>query len=398
MEPAVRSPPTVSRWERAVFASFMLVIGTAVGPYSTRLGPFFMVYLVGIVAWVTWRHVNTAGAVLLRPSTIVGAAIFLIPVIAMLLSEDRFEKAEYLAVVVSLLTLYIAIVYSAAPGFGPLVVRWSIILALLASAINVYEFVISPDVLSIAPGRAAGFFENPNNAAVAIAGFYGVWFAQRRSRVTLFDWLISSLAFLGVLCTFSRSGMLLFAMLFVVLFAERSWHFGVSRSSLVAGAVAVVVMAELIMQLSSSSVLDENAVVRLHSVLTGDFSDEAALLRSAVRKEYLAMFWDNFWLGRGAMFSLRAPTMYGPHDQYLAVAVDFGIGGLVAYGALLLRLFGEMLPGRRHNPYRSAVIAIAIWLAVSSFFSHNLTTLTSSVAVIGIGIGLLSSGARWRAA
>jgi hypothetical protein len=228
----------------------------------------------------------------------------------------------------------------------------------VASALNVAELAglvrFEVDVAGLArvAGRSAGLYVNPNESGVAIT--FGLALTAtvvpRRLRLPL---LLVGVA--GVATTFSRGAMACFVVLCVWLL----WKRAVSRIALgLAGALAVALalhFGDAAPALESRDLLNENTVARVQ--LAKDDSGRGHLARKA---------WELFQrspvTGNGIGSTLVWDEPVSSHNQYLSLAADHGVLGLLAFPALALAL---VLAHRR-------LIAFVPVLLASGFFSHNM--------------------------
>lgn len=228
----------------------------------------------------------------------------------------------------------------------------------LASALNLAEFArlvrfdIDVPGLERTAGRSAGLYVNPNESGVAIT--FGVALAitvvPRRLRVPLL--VISGL---GVLVTFSRGAMACFVLLCLWLL----WKQAVGR---LAVGLAAALLVGLFVRFSTAApsletvgLLNDNTVARLQ--MAKDDSGRGRLAGKAWRLFQRAPLTGN---GIGSTVAWDEPV--SSHNQYLNLAADHGVLGLLAFPALALAL---VLTGRR-------LAAFVPVLLLAGFFSHNL--------------------------
>jgi len=228
----------------------------------------------------------------------------------------------------------------------------------LASCLNVLElfgileFQKPEDLSGI--GRAAGFFVNPNAAGIAIAFGVGAAISSvpRKWRIPLI-----TVGAVGIAATFSRGAELCYALLILYLVWRREvplWPI-----ALACLAVAVIFSAhsvDLLNTLSRHDALNEETMARL-SFHGGDSG------RSALAVKAWRMFLDAPLLGKGLGATIDwEDTINSSHNQFLNLAGDHGILGLVAFPALGLALF---LANRSSTGFALALMA-------AGAFSHNL--------------------------
>jgi O-antigen ligase len=220
---------------------------------------------------------------------------------------------------------------------------------------------------SIAPGRAAGFYVNPN-----IAGFYLVMGMVLTVGLLSPRWRLHYcfLVGVGVTLTFSRSSVLMWL---VALYGLSQMHtFTFSRKTLSVmwiGLVAMVLVVQfgenMVSALGLDEYLTENARSRIEFNMQKDESVQGRLI---VAEKSWELIKRAPWTGHG----LGARSAYGteiePHNMFLLIGVEMGALGLLLFGALFVLLW-------RKQPGISKVFAAVLF--VGSLFSHNLLDQTA---------------------
>jgi hypothetical protein len=239
------------------------------------------------------------------------------------------------------------------------------VVVLAAVALNIVDKFI-PDLLpwrlSLTEGRAAGFFQNPNSSAAAIAAALPLATYSAGSRLKIAFYL-ATLA--GVVVTESRGGLFVWIIAFASTRPEllplprnlARLTLGLLLTS--SAALLLYVLWDPIQYgLGLALNLDSRAAGRLFSV---DDSDSVSRLYAA------DLAWRQFlsspWFGNGVGFYLNWEYDEGPHNTLLLTAAEFGVAGiawLIGLSVAVLRL-----PGRRGGVALAAFIATAL-------FSHNM--------------------------
>ena len=70
--------------------------------------------------------------------------------------------------------------------------------------------------------------------------------------------------------------------------------------------------------------------------------------------------------------------------MFVAMIVDYGIIGLIAYVAVIVRL--ALIAGRAPRKWSGLVLAVVSWLAIFSFSSHNLLDNAATIPLLGFAI------------
>ncbi|MFT3913792.1 MAG: O-antigen ligase family protein [Anaeromyxobacteraceae bacterium] len=220
------------------------------------------------------------------------------------------------------------------------------------------------------PGRAGGFYINPNRAgsALVFALVLGFEVVPARLRVAF-----GTIAGVGILMTMSRAG----ALLFTGFMGWSAWRrsFPVRHLAwagvallLVTGAVAVTFPGPVNDALEGAKVLEEAG----RFAVSGD--EESATDRRRFLEAGLELFSESPLIGHGTGASVSWVESASTHNQTLTFAVDHGIVGLLMWVALFVAL---LRGNSRATPF-------AVVFAVSSLFSHNLLDEFFSLTALAI--------------
>ncbi len=240
--------------------------------------------------------------------------------------------------------------------------RTAILLVVLVSIFNNLLDVAGVYLFSIAEGRGAGFYGNPNTAAVYLVMGMIITASLVPPRYRLWYCFLVGV---GVLATFSRSGVLLW--LVSVYGLGRVRLFRLSKRALnimVASIVALVIFIQvgdnIVTELGLDKYLSGNATQRLHLDLEKDDSLQG---RMAVARRSLELIQQSPWVGHGLGAHTVFATRVLPHNLYLLIGVELGILGLALYLFLLVVLW------RLKSPVAKVFsVALGVW----SLFDHNI--------------------------
>jgi len=342
--------PLPSIWG-VVFAAAAAVIGAVQPERVARLvrSPFFAwalgFFCLTTVSGIFIRNVPGVPRELLERYR----ALALMLALAILFQEPRVRRAALLAV---------------AAGVGLACVLN------LAESFNLVRFVEDPGRV---PGRSAGLYVNANMSGAYIVCGLAVCTAAipRRARLPL---LLAGAA--GVALTFSRGAALCFALLLLVLAATRVIKVGALLGTLlVSVAVLVYFSPDISRALDRAGVLNRNTLSRLS--LERDDSGRINLARRAWEE-----FTESPLVGNGLASTIDWDAPEQPHNEYLFLAADHGVLGLLVFPALALAL----VTGTR------AAIPLSAVLLLTAFFSHNLLTSRSAIVVVALMAAAASDG------
>lgn len=239
-------------------------------------------------------------------------------------------------------------------------------LTILAAGLAVFDFV-SPTFSSV-PGRGAGFFINPNDAAIGIILFGLIASRRLKSTPSLLLWTIATV---GVLVTFSRGG---WAILVVSLFGlTLIGRFGGGRARFVFVAVvsafflivfSAYLSGDLYLWVSKSPVanlLDANTLARLGERGL-EIDDYSTIEREDVLRLGIQKFVNSPFIGSGVGSTISWEESVGAHNMLVMLSAELGILGLLFYVTLF-----AMLIARNHGNVRIMAIAMVL----SGMTSHN---------------------------
>jgi O-antigen ligase len=263
-----------------------------------------------------------------------------------------------------------------------IVVFWSV----LTNSLEFFlpgKFLVSTSV-SLDLGRAAGFYANPNISGtyIVLGTLLSVTALPRRLRLAFFG-----LAGYGVLLTFSRSGMLMWAIALIGL--SFKGVFPLNRY-LITGISAALISLFLVMQFSGtfkdvveSANLGKGAKERLQY----DEDDASVQGRLFVAERSLQLISESPVYGWGLGSAKSGYAMVQSHNQFLYLGVEQGAIGLIVLLSLFLILF-------RYPLDISAVFVACLFVAF--MFNHNMLEYPETFVAVAIlcGMNLLRNDIR----
>jgi O-antigen ligase/polysaccharide polymerase Wzy-like membrane protein len=229
------------------------------------------------------------------------------------------------------------------------------------------------------PGRAAGFYVDPNVASYALSLIMvcAIESVPRRLR-----WAFVLACGLGVLLTFSRSGWIVWGIGVTWMGWQSDSRSGVKKLAIVAACLLLGVgflvmvffggLGELLLNTPIGSHLDASTLARL-GVTASSLSGHSADLH---REEIWYSFRE---IGRKPLFGYGLGYVYewelpiGPHDMYLRFFVEGGLCGLLLYLLLMALLWFTSSGVDR---------VLALQIVIASFFNHNLLEIPTVIMVM----------------
>lgn len=366
---------------------FLLANGTNFGAYSTRFGPYFLVAMLLILASLYTHRMREMVLQLRNGDIALGTVIFGLLFVAALFSRNgqtlELSKPMLGDLIVFMLAAWLA--------RNMIQTRWFdfavLLVILFVSLLNGFEFAFSPNLLSTAPGRAAGFFGNPNNSGTALAGLTALWLARAQGVLRRADLAIFAVAFLGIAVTFSRGALLVLILSTGTVALLRARVANASMRTLAGASAALALLSVMVVGGLQGFELSPDAALRLESVLQSDFRDESSSGRLSSAEHFIFLFAQNPIFGAGPFSSLAAVGGAGPHNSFIAIAADFGIFGLLGF---LLIFYRGIHRARRldwSHPPAQHLVGLLIWLGVTSLFSHNIFYDPFGAMMIGFLLG-----------
>ena len=252
-----------------------------------------------------------------------------------------------------------------------------VLLAIFDIVIFVADFL--HPVFTNTPGRAAGFYTDPNAASYALSLIMlcAIESVPRRLR-----WLFVLACGAAVLLTFSRSGWIVWGIGVVWMGLQGGAHRGVRRLVIASACLVLGVgfllsvfsggLGSLLAATPLGAYLEANTLARL-GVGASSLSGHSADLHTEEIWYSLHQFAQKPLFGHGIGYVFEWDLPVGPHDMYLRFAVEGGLLGL---------LFYLLLIGLLWFTSRGIDRAVALQIAVASFFSHNLLGLPTVILVM----------------
>ncbi len=256
-------------------------------------------------------------------------------------------------------------------GFRILKTAAKISLAFAVVTILLDLVVYNPYNSAEGGGRTAGFYGDANLAAAAIGTL--LLLSVDFSRQNLKSMLIVGISLLAIISTQSRSG-IIFAFLlsaaYIFLPRGRDTFSGGTRTTLaVSGLFLLIITVVIAGQILD---IDSSQAWRIRSLLTLDISDISSQGRIYSAEDALDGFLSAFWTGLG-LGALPAYA-YSPHNAYLAVALEYGVGGLVLYFVVIIHALSKVF---RFGIRRALTnLLLTFQFAYYSLFSHTVQTNT----------------------
>ena len=312
-------------------------------------------------------------ALLRKPIAWWAMAYLLLSIVWMGWADNRETAREGLMLVVTTV-LYVGTAVVAYPNVESDGRLWNAVLwaALTLGTASIMLEYFSPamyvfvDAGQGIPGRAAGFYLNPNIAAQTLVMILACLMSRGSPKANVIALLA---ALLGLFLTFSRGGLVVWAVLAVVATIRGQlprWFLLV----LVSCVVLVVLAGPMVLDALSVWISSENrnSLDRLAWLLgQGELNDS-----SSGERDYIASFgWNQYlqapFLGHGLGYMWAWAANVGTHNMILRHLVEYGMFGFLIFPCFLLASISSAPQGSdRRWLWLTAGIAMLLGL-----FSHN---------------------------
>ena len=198
----------------------------------------------------------------------------------MLLSDRSFERGAYTSQITVALVFVVASVLALRAELNRTLAIAAFVIVAVGTALNLYELFVENNVWSIAPGRSAGFYVNPNISSEALLGYGLAFLTARFTKLRIVDLMLMSLVIVGVFATFSRAGILASLVLLTAAALMRVQRKHIPR--IVVGGVAISLLAFAFASYVVRNLdLSEDATLRIFSLIemggVGDFREDRGL-------------------------------------------------------------------------------------------------------------------------
>ena len=288
---------------------------------------------------------------------------------------DNLESAIDGLVMVVTTCLYVGIALLAYPsvkysGGVWTAMLWVVLLLAVASILQEYfnpaAYVFAEAGQGI-QGRAAGLYQNPNSAAQTLVMILALLMLHGTAKTNLIALLVT---LVGLLLTFSRGGLVAWALLVIV---------ATVRGRLTRWLIVVLLFCMVMIMVAGSQLLD--AIATMIPRENQDSLDRIAWLLGQGKanydwgnsRDYLAEYaWSQFLTaptlghGLGAMWVWAGES--GSHNMILRHLVEYGIGGVLIFPFFLV----FSLRSAPQDADRRWLILIALVVLMLGMFSHNM--------------------------
>jgi len=279
---------------------------------------------------------------------------------------------------------YLAAIYLIVDERGKLedVLGFIVLLGAFTSMVNIYEFMHPYTfVLSHSTGRAAGLLKNANTSAFIvnvsfIASIYILRTAESGKRVLL-TMLLQGLMFLGVFVTFSREGLLVFALAFLV----QLFTTGKKRAAVIFFLVLLLAASSAltVKYITSSSVVDvQRSFAKISSFLSGEIDDNDRLY---LLRYHMDRFLRHPLTGNGLYSALiySVPEAgrvgndvpNGPHNMFALILSEAGVFPAAVYLVFLMSIFFRLIRRVRVPDESSKALGHVLLMLFSALFIHH---------------------------
>lgn len=263
-------------------------------------------------------------------------------------------------------------------------------LLIFSCLINIADFIRPQLFLDetseyFSPGRAHGFFLNPNQSGSTIVLFLAFTLSFCKPRVV---YLCIFFAAVGVFLTFSRSSWLL---LFLCLLIFRNYfNLKIFTYGILFLLIFITLLGFFALQSQDNIFLLANYFIQiserldLFSIFADSSISETDQIRLSVAEKSFSVFEDNLFFGNGYAYTMN--WFQGTHNMHFLFIVEMGLLGYIFY---FVSYFYFALQSLKFSLFDSGSITklytfAFLYLLIFGLFSHNIFTTIPSVAMIAI--------------
>ncbi|MGO9483965.1 MAG: O-antigen ligase family protein [Rhodomicrobium sp.] len=373
-----------------VSSAYIFAIGSAGLSYYSTEAPFAGLAILATLAWVSLQTLAAPRKYVTAPYSayaLLWTLFLALPFFLAITGERTHERELWLLTISSPLVFCSGVFLGADKRRNSAIAMGSFAVIAVCSAMNLYELIIEPNVWSTAPGRAAGWFVNPNSSGFSLCFYGSLYLCTRKDSLKKYDIVMLAFLFAGVMATFSRSAVILcFIPLSTLAIPEAG---STKYSKLIvklAGALVFLglVTWQALIFAESNLDLSSDAKIRIEWLLGEQTQkDESIVQRESIAQEYWDLAMTSPLTGLGPLTTFEVEE--GPHNMYVSVTLDGGVFALASYLILIVTAIWmglKMTTKRIREGY--LMLQFAAFLAVYSFFSHNI--LTDSATLLGMGL------------
>jgi O-Antigen ligase len=362
--------------------AWLVIVGTNVAEYYSEAAAYSGAVILAGAAYFLFAFRRELLRLACSVDYLLVLAILVVPILLMLVSDRSFERGSYTSHVATALGFVVASVLVLRPELDRTLTIAAFAIVAVGVALNLYELFVENNVWSIAQGRSAGFYINPNISAEALVGYGLVFLLGRSTRFIIADLILTAFVLVGVFATFSRTGILASLVLLTSAILMRAERRHMPR--IVFGGVVVALLSFAFAYFVVHNLdLSEDATVRILSLVesggVGDYGEDRGL--AAQDALHLAMENPVLGAGVGTIYDMSE----GPHNMFLAMMVDYGIVGLLVYLVMIVRLI-QIARGADRDA-SGMILFVVAWLVIFGFASHNLLRNTVTIPLIGFALG-----------
>jgi hypothetical protein len=367
-------PPPSNQNNKLFIAIIMIVIGTYYSyilAYAFSYMAFMIITLGVISSMVLLSNQSLTNYVLKLPLSHWVFFYFVVNLIWLILPHSYATAKNINDIMIPIIYVSMIIVLLYFDDDQLTTARKTILfVTLLACANNLYE-LFNPDAFYTGEkkitGRSSGLYGNANGASEAIILGMILAYGMVPKHLKVFYLLF---ILVGIVPTFSRSGIASWFIIVFILFATKIVS---KKVALTIGATvfisALIILPILINFLGLS--LGENAenvLSRLDFFSSkSSVSDGSAQSRFLVAKVAFNYFADNPFLGAGHSFTFHWEHDISTHNMYLLLMAEFGLLGVIIYPLLLLSIIWKST-----SEARNTGLAFTAFLFIIGFTSHNI--------------------------
>lgn len=290
-----------------------------------------------------------------------------------ILPHNEFTMPEFRRKMLSVMSIFIFMIFIFYDNKNISTVRQAVLFVTLLSIFNnIYEFINPTAFFPIGSGigvfgRAAGFYLNPTISGGAI--ILGVILSFSIVPKVYRMWYIF-FSFIGVFLTFSRSAIVGFVLVYLIMTLKKQLHFKYSVFIPILFFVVLSFSLPFLTQYIETTYKGNasNVINRaMWFINPVEHADHSTSQRGYVAMRAFNMFAEHPWIGNGLGSTTHWDYIVSTHNMNLTNMAEFGLIGVFIYPLLLFSVIW-----RAKGNTRIVASTFIIFTFFISLFSHNI--------------------------
>jgi len=290
-----------------------------------------------------------------------------------IMPNNEFLIHELRRKILSIIALFIFMIFIFYDDENSLTVRHAVFVTTLISSFNnIYEFINPYTFFPIdspigVVGRSAGFYYNPtiSGGAIVLGVILSIAIVPKIYKM----WFLL-FAFIGVFLTFSRSAIIGFVLIYLMMTLKKQLHFkylvfiSIMLFMLISMFLPLLInYAEVTYGRDASNLINRT----MWFVNPSAHVDRSQSEREEVAEKALMMFAENPFFGNGLGSTRHWHARVSTHNIYLTNMTEFGLLGFFIYPLLIYSIIQKA-----RDESKKIAIVFTTFVLFIGLFSHNI--------------------------